>query len=70
MADYAAGDLIAELAKFAGRPAFVYRHRWSADDIVMWDNRCTMHRVSAYDLGQRRVMHRATIAGDGPVVAA
>ena len=70
MADDAAVDLIAELAAFAGRPAFVYRHRWSAHDIVMWDNRCTMHRVSAYDLDHRRVMHRATIAGDGPVVAA
>ncbi len=70
MAVDVAVELIAELAELAGRPEFVYRHRWSADDIVMWDNRCTMHRVSAYDLGHRRVMHRATIMGDGPVVAA
>ena len=58
MADDDAVDLIAELAAFAGRPAFVYRHRWTADEIVMWDNRCTMQRVSAYDL-------RGDLSGDG-----
>lgn len=70
MADSQAVDLIAELAEFAGQPEFVYRHRWSKDDIVMWDNRCTMHRVTPYDLGDRRVMHRATIVGEEPVIAA
>ncbi len=70
MEQAAAVDLIAELTKFAGRPDFVYRHRWSNDDIVMWDNRCAMHRVTPYDLGERRVMHRTTIVGDGPVIAA
>lgn len=65
-----AAKLIAELTEFAGQPEFVYRHRWSGDDIVMWDNRCTMHRVTPYDLGERRIMHRATIVGDGPVIAA
>ena len=62
--------LIGELTEFAARPEFVFPHRWSPDDIVMWDNRCTMHRVTPYDLGQRRVMHRTTIVGDGPVIAA
>lgn len=62
--------LIGALTEFAARPEFVYRHRWTADDIVMWDNRCTMHRVTPYDLGHRRVMHRTTIVGDGPVIAA
>lgn len=62
--------LIAELNQFAGRDEFIYLHRWSRDDIVMWDNRCTMHRVTPYDLAKRRVMHRVTIVGDGPVVAA
>jgi taurine dioxygenase len=69
MADNDAIALIAELAEFAGSDAFVYRHTWSADDIVMWDNRCTMHQVTPYDLGVRRVMHRATVMGDGPVIA-
>ncbi len=70
MADDEAVDLIAELTAFAERPEFVYRHRWSKDDIVMWDNRCTMHRVMPYNLAKRRVMHRATIVGEGPVIAA
>jgi taurine dioxygenase len=61
---------VAELADFAGQPEFVYRHRWTADDLVMWDNRCTMHQVTPYDPAKRRVMHRTTIVGDGPVIAA
>ncbi len=65
-----ARDLIAELTELSGQPEFVYRHRWSTDDVVMWDNRCTMHRVTPYDLAKRRVMHRTTIVGDGPVLAA
>ena len=62
--------LVGELTEFAAWPEFVYGHRWAPDDIVMWDNRCTMHRVMPYDLDKRRVMHRTTIVGDGPVIAA
>jgi alpha-ketoglutarate-dependent taurine dioxygenase len=62
--------LIEELGEFAGRPQFVYRHRWETDDVLMWDNRCTMHQVTAFDPRERRVMHRTTIVGDAPVVAA
>jgi len=61
---------IGELSDFAGRPEFVYRHRWSPDDMVLWDNRCTMHQVTPYDPMKRRVMHRTTIVGDGPVIPA
>ena len=61
---------IGELAEFSGRPEFVYRHRWSKDDLVLWDNRCTMHQVTPYDPAERRVLHRTTIVGDGPVIAA
>ncbi|MEZ5853467.1 MAG: TauD/TfdA family dioxygenase [Hyphomicrobiaceae bacterium] len=39
-------------------------------DILMWDNRCTMHYVTPHDPMERRVMHRTTIAGDAPVIAA
>ncbi len=70
MDDDDAVDLIAELNEFVGRDEFVYRHRWSQDDIVMWDNRCTMHHATPYDLATRRVMHRVTIVGEGPVEAA
>jgi taurine dioxygenase len=62
--------LIAELAQFAGRPEFVYSHRWEPNEVMMWDNRCTMHQVTAFDPTERRVMHRTTIVGTETVVAA
>ena len=62
--------LVDELFAFSGRPEFVYSHRWETDDVLMWDNRCTMHQVTAYDPAERRVMHRTTIVGTEPVVAA
>ncbi len=59
--------LLDELTAFATRDAFVYRHRWQPHDVLMWDNRCTMHAVMPYDSAHvRRVMHRATIVGDEP----
>ena len=61
--------LIAELAEFAGQQQFVYRHRWETDDVLMWDNRCLMHQVTAFDPRERRVMHRTTVVGDQPVIA-
>jgi len=54
--------LIEELIAFATQPQFVYRHRWTVGDVVMWDNRCTMHRGRPYDDTQRRVLHRTTVS--------
>jgi alpha-ketoglutarate-dependent 2,4-dichlorophenoxyacetate dioxygenase len=54
--------LIEELIAFATQPHFVYRHRWTVGDLVMWDNRCTMHRGRPYDETQRRVLHRTTVS--------
>ncbi|KAF3996468.1 TauD/TfdA dioxygenase family protein [Glaciimonas immobilis] len=70
MAPGAGRDLIAELTAFSGQPQFVYSHRWETDDVVLWDNRCTMHQVTKFDADERRVMHRTTIVGDAAVVAA
>lgn len=70
MDDAEAADLIAALADFAGQDRYVYRHEWAPDDIIMWDNRCTMHVVTPHDPMERRVMHRTTIVGEGPVIAA
>ena len=70
MAPADAQRLIAELVEFAAQPRFVYRHRWEPDDVVMWDNRCTMHQVTPHDPRERRVMHRTTIVGTEPVLAA
>jgi alpha-ketoglutarate-dependent 2,4-dichlorophenoxyacetate dioxygenase len=54
--------LIEELIAFATQPQFVYQHRWTVGDLVMWDNRCTMHRGRPYDDTQRRVLHRTTVS--------
>ena len=54
--------LIEELIAFATRPQFVYQHHWTVGDLVIWDNRCTMHRGRPYDDTQRRVLHRTTVA--------
>ena len=63
--------LLDELTAHATRPEFVYAHRWRQWDLVMWDNRATMHRGSVYDYRHhRRVMVRATVAGDAATVDA
>jgi alpha-ketoglutarate-dependent taurine dioxygenase len=61
--------VIRELTELATRPDNVYRHRWTAGDLVMWDNRCMLHRGRPWDATKyRRVMHRTTVAGVGPTV--
>lgn len=52
-------------ALWAGVEAVVYRHRWALGDLVLWDNRTTMHRRDAFDPAARRVMHRTQIRGSG-----
>jgi len=59
--------LLRELLDFATQPQFVYRHVWRQHDLVMWDNRCVLHRGRPWDERRyRRVMHRTTVAGAGP----
>ena len=61
IADDDAESLLAELISHATQRQFVYAHRWRVGDLVMWDNRCTMHRGTAFDdLRWPRDMHRAT----------
>jgi alpha-ketoglutarate-dependent taurine dioxygenase len=69
MGKEAARQLLKDLTDFAAQPSFVYRHRWEPDDVVMWDNRCTMHQVTPHDPRERRVMHRTTIVGTEAVIA-
>jgi alpha-ketoglutarate-dependent 2,4-dichlorophenoxyacetate dioxygenase len=61
--------LLRDLTEHATRPAFVYVHRWTLHDLVIWDNRQTMHRVRRYDDAQPRDMRRTTVAGDVPTVS-
>jgi taurine dioxygenase len=56
--------LLDELWAFVGRPEFTWEHVWRVGDLVMWDNRCTMHRRDAFDPGSRRIMHRTQIKGE------
>lgn len=59
--------LIVALSDHVIRPEFVYRHRWHQGDLVMWDNCTVQHKaILDYDLPQRRLMHRLTIAGTIP----
>ena len=47
------------------QPEFVYRHEWEAGDLVIWDNRCVLHRATPFDAGRhQRLMQRTTVAGD------
>ena len=55
-----------DLVEHATQRRFVYSHRWQVGDLVMWDNRRTMHRVRPYPEGERRDMRRTTLMGDGP----
>ena len=54
--------LLRDLMEHATQPAFVYTHRWRVGDLVMWDNRCTMHRARDYDPTAMRDMHRTTVS--------
>jgi alpha-ketoglutarate-dependent 2,4-dichlorophenoxyacetate dioxygenase len=58
-----------DLVEHATQRQFVYAHRWRVGDLVMWDNRRTMHRVRPYPAHEPRDMRRTTLAGDGPTVA-
>ena len=60
--------LLRDLNEHATAPEFVYVHKWTLHDLVMWDNRQTMHRVRRYDQSQPRDMRRATVAGTQPTV--
>jgi taurine dioxygenase len=54
--------LLEFLFAHATQPEFIYRHRWRKNDLVMWDNRCTMHyAVADYDGVGERYMHRTTV---------
>ena len=58
-----------DLTEHATRPVFVYPHAWQQWDLVMWDNRQTMHRVTRFDETLVRDMRRTTVAGDVMTVA-
>ena len=61
--------LLDELWRYVDRPGLAWEHKWRVGDLVLWDNRCTMHRRDAFDPGSRRVMHRTQVKGEQRPVA-
>jgi len=47
--------------------AFTWHHRWRAGDLLIWDNRCTLHRRDSFDASRRRIMHRTQTRGTRPI---
>jgi alpha-ketoglutarate-dependent 2,4-dichlorophenoxyacetate dioxygenase len=56
--------LLRDLTEHATQPQFVHRHRWKPNDLVIWDNRTTMHRARRFDRNEVRDVRRTTLAGD------
>jgi taurine dioxygenase len=53
--------LLDELWAHAAQPQFIFRQQWRPGDVLVWDNRCTLHRRDAFDPSARRLMHRTQI---------
>ena len=64
LTDEASERLLRDLADFACRPPRVHTHRWQRGDVVIWDNRCVLHRARSWDLREARVMHHTRVNGD------
>jgi taurine dioxygenase len=59
-------DLLDKLWNHASQQRFAWYQEWKVGDLIMWDNRCAMHRRDAFDPESRRLMHRTQIKGDKP----
>ena len=57
--------LLKALLDHVTQPQFCYRHEWQEGDLVVWDNRCVLHRATPFDTARhKRLMQRTTISGD------
>ncbi|MDB5650746.1 MAG: hypothetical protein JWL62_2266 [Hyphomicrobiales bacterium] len=59
-------DLLNDLFDHSERPEFVYEHVWKPHDLLLWDNRCTLHARTDFSAAERRLMRRVTILGERP----
>lgn len=62
-------ELIDALEADATRPERIYSHRWQVGDVVVWDNRCSLHRATPYDNRYTRTLYRTQVKGEVPVAA-
>jgi alpha-ketoglutarate-dependent taurine dioxygenase len=63
----ASTETLVRLRDWATRPQFVYRHKWSVGDLVMWDNTGAMHRARPYDPDSGRMLTRTKLTGEEPL---
>ena len=62
--------LLKELLDWVTQPQFVYQHNWRVNDLLVYDNRCCLHRGRPWDRSKyKRILHRTTLAGDGSTVS-
>ena len=59
-------QLLALMFETIERPEFIYEHRWRVGDLVLWDNRCTLHARRDFDPNENRWLRRVTIQGERP----
>lgn len=64
MPDEEAEAFLAELLAFACQPPRIYMHKWQAGDLMMWDNRCALHRACPYDTSEARVLRHTRVSGE------
>ncbi len=62
-------QILDEIWAHSTQPKFTWTHTWQPGDVLVWDNRCTLHRRDAFDPTTRRVMHRLQIKGERPIPA-
>ncbi|HAA92057.1 MAG TPA: TauD/TfdA family dioxygenase [Rhodospirillaceae bacterium] len=63
--------LLEDVEAIMERDQFIYSHKWEAGDLVIWDNRCTLHTATGYDAAKyRRTLYRTQVKGDAPFYAA
>ena len=67
--DLTSQRVVAALYRYSTRASRLYRHVWKAGDLLIWDNRVTMHRADHGNLTQDRVLHRGMVKGEAPVMA-
>ncbi|MFL5040843.1 MAG: TauD/TfdA dioxygenase family protein, partial [Xanthobacteraceae bacterium] len=60
-------ELLSFLFDHQERREFVYEHVWQTRELLMWDNRCTLHARTDFSADERRLMRRVTILGEKPV---
>ena len=63
-----AGKLLAAVFDHSERREFVYEHEWRVGDLLLWDNRCSMHARTDFPENERRLLWRTTVSGSGPPV--